>query len=162
MRSALLLTLLLFLNACSESQTQGSRDDTYEKLAGEMSVKECSKEAFSKGVVYKDRDLHERFYQGRLFFKTAWVEAPASTKARDGLGPLFSSISCIACHPHNGAGGVLNKKGELDRSVVLRLSNSKIRQDKMTLLHNGFMPDPHYGAQISIRANTNIAPEAKA
>ncbi len=133
----------------------------YENLGGKMSVEDVSKQAFSKGVVYEDRDLHEQFYQGRLFFKTAWVEAPASTKARDGLGPLFSSISCLACHVNNGGGGVLNKKGELDRSVVLRLSNPKIEQDAETLKKGGFMPDPHYGAQVSIRSNTNISAEAK-
>jgi hypothetical protein len=38
------------------------------------------------------------FYSGNSFFNQAWVEAPASTTARDGLGPLFNARSCSGCH----------------------------------------------------------------
>ena len=41
---------------------------------------------------------------GKSFANQAWVSAPASTTARDGLGPLFNANSCVACHQHNGQG----------------------------------------------------------
>ncbi|WP_373078311.1 di-heme oxidoredictase family protein [Zhongshania sp.] len=41
---------------------------------------------------------------GKSFANQAWVSAPASTTARDGLGPLFNANSCVACHQRNGQG----------------------------------------------------------
>ena len=34
------------------------------------------------------------FAVGRSFFRNPWVQAPATTAARDGLGPLYSANSC--------------------------------------------------------------------
>ncbi|MBY0446920.1 MAG: thiol oxidoreductase, partial [Burkholderiales bacterium] len=42
------------------------------------------------------------FVIGNSFFKKAWVAAPASTTARDGLGPHFIARSCGACHSQDG------------------------------------------------------------
>lgn len=42
------------------------------------------------------------FVIGNSFFKKAWVAAPASTTARDGLGPHFIARSCGACHARGG------------------------------------------------------------
>jgi CxxC motif-containing protein (DUF1111 family) len=38
------------------------------------------------------------FFIGNAFFNSAWVVAPASAAARDGLGPMFNARSCAACH----------------------------------------------------------------
>lgn len=35
---------------------------------------------------------------GKALFDRAWVPAPSSTDAANGLGPLFSARSCSACH----------------------------------------------------------------
>ncbi|WP_246669011.1 di-heme oxidoredictase family protein [Ancylobacter sp. TS-1] len=40
---------------------------------------------------------------GKALFERPWVPAPSSTRANDGLGPLFDARSCSACHP-GGAG----------------------------------------------------------
>ncbi|ADH88688.1 protein of unknown function DUF1111 [Ancylobacter novellus DSM 506] len=40
---------------------------------------------------------------GKALFERPWVPAPSSTRANDGLGPLFDARSCSACH-HGGAG----------------------------------------------------------
>ncbi|MEO0576313.1 MAG: di-heme oxidoredictase family protein [Pseudomonadota bacterium] len=45
-----------------------------------------------------------RFWTGFALFRDPWVRAPASTTARDGLGPLFNARSCIACHSGAGRG----------------------------------------------------------
>lgn len=39
---------------------------------------------------------------GKALFERAWIPAPASTDATDGLGPLFSGRACAACHPGGG------------------------------------------------------------
>jgi CxxC motif-containing protein (DUF1111 family) len=41
---------------------------------------------------------------GRALFERPWVTAPSSTKAADGLGPLYNARSCASCHPASGRG----------------------------------------------------------
>ena len=65
------------------------------------------------------------FFLGRSFFAIPWVQAPASTTARDGLGPLFNANSCISCHKGNGGGFVYTKKGDISRSLIFKLSKSR-------------------------------------
>lgn len=149
------LTLAIFLIASSFADEHYN----YTNLGGKNSINNVSSKAFSQFITTHNRDITEKFFQGRLFFKSAWVAAPASTKARDGLGPLYSSNSCIGCHPKNGAGNIL-KKGALHKSLVLRLSNASLKNDEL-LKKNGFIPDAVYGAQVSSHANANILAEAK-
>lgn len=98
----------------------------------------------------------ERFILGKSFFRIPWVEAPSATTARDGLGPLFSANTCISCHPHNGAGSVYGSNGEISRSLVTRFS-LKAQSDSK----NGFIPDPIYGAQLSINGVKGVPFEGK-
>lgn len=42
---------------------------------------------------------------GKALFERPWVPAPSSTRANDGLGPLFDARSCAACHPAGGGAG---------------------------------------------------------
>jgi len=57
---------------------------------------------------------------GKSFANQAWVSAPASTRARDGLGPLFNANSCVACHQHNGQGQL----PEHGPGLILRIAAS--------------------------------------
>ena len=43
-----------------------------------------------------NRDL--TFAIGKALFERAWVPAPSSTRANDGLGPVFNARACAACH----------------------------------------------------------------
>jgi CxxC motif-containing protein (DUF1111 family) len=104
-----------------------------------------SKALFSLPFGGMSEEQQERFALGKSFFRIPWVEAPSATSARDGLGPLFSANTCISCHPHNGAGSVYNDNGDISRSLVTRFS-LKGRSDPT----NGFVPDPVYGAQLSV------------
>src|SRR5690554_2304946 len=45
-----------------------------------------------------------KFTAGRSLFNQMWVIAPSADDDIDGLGPLYNSISCRACHPANGRG----------------------------------------------------------
>ena len=68
---------------------------------------------------------------GKALFDRVWAPAPASTRATDGLGPLFNARSCAACH-HAGGGATLDPRGKpAGAGLVLRLPD-----------------DPVYGAQL--------------
>lgn len=68
---------------------------------------------------------------GKALFDRVWAPAPASTRATDGLGPLFNARSCSACH-HAGGGAALDPRGKpTGTGLVLRLPD-----------------DPVYGAQL--------------
>ncbi len=77
------------------------------------------------------------FWVGAGLFRSPWVAAPASTKGRDGLGPLFNARSCDACH-RNGAGGKLPEDG---LGLVVRVSEYHSTT-------NTYSPSPIYGSQI--------------
>ena len=57
---------------------------------------------------------------GKALFDRLWVPAPASTRATDGLGPLYNARSCAACHPR-GAQASTPRAGTAGPGLVLRL-----------------------------------------
>ena len=87
---------------------------------------------------------------GKALFDRKWVQAPASTNAADGLGPLFNAQSCAACHKDgNGArfsmiDGVLGAAG-----FVVRLGDAK------------GAADPVLGRQLQDHAIPGLMPEAR-
>ena len=87
---------------------------------------------------------------GKALFKRVWVPAPSSTKANDGLGPLFNGRSCLQCHAAAGAGRlVVDDMGHLaERGAVVRLSTPEGHGD------------PIYGTQIQTRAAPGLEAEA--
>ena len=44
------------------------------------------------------RTMQLNFWTGFSLFRDPWVAAPSATGNRDGLGPLFNTRSCVACH----------------------------------------------------------------
>lgn len=100
---------------------------------------------------------HEQmFFSGNSFFNQAWVEAPASTKNRDGLGPLFNARSCSACHFKDGRGAPPESPDDPFLGILLRLSIPG--QDE----HGGPLADPIYGGQLQPFALPNVDSEADA
>lgn len=88
---------------------------------------------------------------GKAFFDRIWVPAPSSTKANDGLGPLFNARACAQCHRAATAGVIdIDKTGALrERGAVVRLSDRDGNAD------------PHYGAQLQTRAVQQLDAEAR-
>ncbi|GGK50683.1 di-heme oxidoredictase family protein [Salinarimonas ramus] len=86
---------------------------------------------------------------GEALFERAWVPAPSSTKANDGLGPLFNARACVSCH----AG--------LDRAPVVTDAAGIVQGDDLVLRLSDEMgaPDPVYGAQIQTGAVPGLRPE---
>lgn len=79
---------------------------------------------------------------GEALFEKLWVASPSSTKASDGLGPLYNARACAGCHAENGR-GVQPQAGVSD-----------------ALIASFPDPDPIYGAQIQTRAVQGQAAEA--
>jgi CxxC motif-containing protein (DUF1111 family) len=109
--------------------------------------------AFSFQAPNAPRKHQRPFSFGNRLFNTNWVEAPASVKSFDGLGPMFNRVSCAGCHTKDGRGEpLLNGKGPMD-SMLLRISIPGTGE------HGGPNPVPGYGDQLSERAINGITPE---
>ena len=92
---------------------------------------------------------HEDFAIGGAFFQQPWVIAPASTTARDGLGPLFKANSCITCHVGHGRGHPPLTDTEPFLSTLVKLgipAHTTEQQAQAQTL--GVAPDPTYGDHL--------------
>jgi CxxC motif-containing protein (DUF1111 family) len=102
------------------------------------------------------------FSVGNSFFRNPWVEAPASTDARDGLGPLFNTNGCQNCHIKDGRGHPPEEGEQQAVSMLVRLSIPALSaEQKRTLIITGNIPEPTYGGQLQDFAITNATPEGK-
>ena len=81
-----------------------SAPEQFEELpAGAATVRPLrSAEAFSQpsGNMEFDRELE--FKVGNGLFRKLWVSSPSSTRASDGLGPLYNARGCQNCHLKDG------------------------------------------------------------
>ena len=134
-------------------------DPLGEKTGGETTVWANGRQAFSFPAANLSNEERTRFVVGNSFFKRNWVESPASTTARDGLGPHFLARSCAACHMHDGRGEPPPwKRGLSDQDplgLLLRLSVPG------TDAYGG--PNPHavYGDQLNTLAVQDVKPEGR-
>lgn len=130
--------------------------DGDERLGGQTTVYETGRNAFSLPFANMASERQTQFFIGNSFFKKAWVEAPASTTLRDGLGPHFIARSCGACHSLDGRGAPpLFENGiqqEQPMALLFRLSIPG---------KNGPMPEPNYGGQFNNDAIPGVKPEGK-
>jgi CxxC motif-containing protein (DUF1111 family) len=128
-----------------------------EKTGGETTIYATGRNAFSFSAANLTDEERTRFVIGNSFFKRNWVEAPASTKVRDGLGPHFITRSCGGCHVQDGRGAPPDiAKGEQPIALLLRLSVPVVGE------HGGVVPDPVYGDQFDNFAVQQVRPEGKA
>lgn len=164
----LTLTLLAALLAAGCCEKKSSETDTTVRNSQETLNTRFINTTESRDILTHLRgDLSgkalDHVIVGKSFFRIPWVEAPSATTARDGLGPLFSANTCIHCHPHNGAGRVYKESGSPHRSLLLRLSKrtAQTPEERAEVEKSGFVPDPVYGAQLSIDAVDPLPPEGR-
>lgn len=120
--------------------------------ASDIFTSDRSKKALSHPIDKLDDDLLDQVFLGRSFFTIPWVEAPAATTARDGLGPLFNANTCVSCHRNNGGGESSTLQStSVSRSILFKLTHSSKTDHKI-----GFQPDPIYGVQLAINGNHGI------
>ena len=130
------------------------------KTGGEGTVDQFDHNAYSLPQANLSMTRRLDFSVGNSFFRNPWVEAPASTDARDGLGPLFNTNSCQGCHIKDGRG---HPPGADDKpvSLFLRLAvPADPKRDADILKIHGFKPAPVYGSQLQTAALPAAQPEA--
>ncbi|MFW2373380.1 MAG: di-heme oxidoredictase family protein [Gammaproteobacteria bacterium] len=87
-------------------------------------------------------DKKPEFHAGKALAHQPWVKAPTITSARDGLGPLYNTRTCLVCHANGGRGHMPEDDQQLLFSNFLRLSIPG--HDPV----NGVIPEPTYGDQL--------------
>ena len=105
---------------------------------------------------FANLSLDERFAiaPGTRVFRDPWIAAPATTTARDGLGPLYNAHACVSCHP--AAGAVCSTR------TVRRPSRSSCAWPGNAPDSGAVEPDPVYGDQLQTRGLALATPGAVA
>ncbi|WP_306168851.1 di-heme oxidoredictase family protein [Halomonas sp. MMSF_3323] len=130
------------------------------RSGGEGSVSQFDHNAYSLPLGNMSMTKRLDFSVGNSFFRNPWVVAPASTDARDGLGPLINTNSCQGCHIKDGRGHP-PAPGEAPVSLFLRLSlPAESDEDHDIVRRTGAVPVPHYGRQLQTAAIPGATPEA--
>jgi CxxC motif-containing protein (DUF1111 family) len=91
---------------------------------------------------------------GKALFERLWVSAPSSTKAADGLGPLFNARACSSCHQGGGRAAVVLQEGDLPPSAGLTLRVGAAKDGALA-------PHPLFGSQVQTFAVPGLKPESK-
>ncbi len=73
-----------------------------ERLGGDTTIDTTNRNSFGLAAANLNSAERLTFEIGDSFFSRNWVTAPASTEARDGLGPTFNAQSCSSCHTLDG------------------------------------------------------------
>ncbi len=123
-----------------------------ELLGGETTAFSAGSNAFELSARNLTNEERRVFEVGDSFFNQNWVTAPASTEARDGLGPVFNAQSCSSCHSHDGRGKPPDHDEDPVRGLLLRLSVPG---------QDGPTEEPHYGGQLQDRAINGVPAEGR-
>ncbi|WP_231892585.1 MULTISPECIES: di-heme oxidoreductase family protein [unclassified Vibrio] len=119
------------------------------KSGGDTTVKKEGPNAFSLPAANLPISKRLDFSVGNSFFKNPWVQAPATTDARDGLGPLFNTNGCQNCHIKDGRGHPPEANDTHAVSLLVRMSIPAVtQQQKQQLIRSGVIPEPNYGGQL--------------
>ncbi len=121
-------------------------DEGEEYSGGEATVFNETQEAFGFFAKNLTQDEQSDFGIGNSFFRQSWVSSPASTTARDGLGPFFNANNCSSCHFKDGRGRPPAFDGQLGRGLLLRLSLAGSHPNGTAF------SDPIYGNQLQDNA----------
>lgn len=156
-RFIVLLSALL-LSACSDPQHAYQSGE--ELPGGSSSVSASGTQAFSLPSANLPPSRRVDFAVGNSFFRNPWVIAPATTTARDGLGPLFNTNACQNCHIRDGRGRAPLEGATQVTSLLVRLSIPASSADAQTLKQHGNVPDPIYGGQLQDSGIPGIDREA--
>ncbi len=120
--------------------------------------------AFSHPSANLDFEGEERFKLGNGLFKKVWVASPSSTRASDGLGPLFNARSCQRCHLKDGRGHPPSGPEDSAVSMFLRLSIPPQSDQDRALIDSGRLariPEPTYGGQLQDFAVPGLPAEGR-
>ena len=128
-----------------------SKPERIDLLGGQATIINTTPNAFGQPIPGLEREQELMFFVGNSFFNQNWVTAPASTTARDGLGPFFNARSCASCHFKDGRGRAPEEVGEVS-GLLVRLGTPG--EDA----HGAPLPEPNYGTQFQDNA-VQVEPE---
>lgn len=132
------------------------------KPAGAATVRAITTaDAFSQHSANMPFEREMDFKLGNALFRKTWVAAPASTKASDGLGPLYNARACQDCHLKDGRGHTPPDADASRVSMFLRLSvpGGPIPEGIADWIATS--PDPTYGGQLQDLAAPGHAAEGR-
>ncbi|MEO0446692.1 MAG: di-heme oxidoredictase family protein [Verrucomicrobiota bacterium] len=121
---------------------------------GSTTVFSAGQNAYALPLANLSREKRRAHVVGNSFFNKNWVISPASTTARDGLGPLFHARSCSGCHVRDGRGRP-PELGETPTHLLFRLSIPGKGP------HGEPIPDPSLGGQVGVFGIPHMEPEAE-
>lgn len=116
-----------------------------DRLGGDATITSLTINAFGLPNPELSNTERRRFELGDSFFTSPWVQAPASTEARDGLGLQFNANSCAACHVKDGRAEPPTDDEDIP-GLLLRLSVPGPGP------RGGPNPHPRYGGQLQDQA----------
>jgi len=153
--------LTAVIAACSDGSgtvresPAGSTPDAVRLAAsgGAATVDNDGANAFAQPTPGLSAEQRRAFEVGNNFFNDNWVTAPASTTARDGLGPTFNAQSCSSCHFKDGRGQPPTPTDPGERGLLLRLSVPGNTRDGAPV------PHPNYGDQLQDRSINGVSAE---
>ncbi len=156
-----MLLLALGLSACDDAPRFTKPEPGEAQSGGAATVGKSDRNAFSQPSANLSLERRLDFSVGNSFFRSPWVIAPATTTARDGLGPLFNTNACQNCHIKDGRGHPPAPGADNSVSMLVRLSipNSPIYANLIE--RQGVVPEPVYGGQLQDMAIPGVAPEGK-
>lgn len=140
-----------------------SRPEPFEdKPGGAATVRATdTADAFSHSSANMPFAREMDFKLGNGLFRKTWVAAPASTKASDGLGPLYNARACQDCHLKDGRGHTPEGPDDPRVSIFLRLSIPG--GDPVPGIEDWLatLPEPVYGGQLQDFGAPGHAPEGQ-
>lgn len=156
------LLLALGLVACDDQPPRFEQAEPGEALSGgSATVMKFDQNAFSMPSANLSPVRRLDFSVGNSFFRNPWVIAPASTTARDGLGPLLNTNACQNCHIKDGRGHPADGERGNAVSMLVRLSIPAGPEHAQVVHERGIAPEPSYGGQLQDMAIPGITPEGK-
>ena len=128
-----------------------SASEPHEALQGGSGTNRArlGRDAFSQPSGMLSFEARADFFVGNGVFDRAWVSAPSSTIASDGLGPLHNARSCQGCHVKDGRGHPPAPGKAAGVSMLFTLSGPDGR------------PDPVFGGQLQDQAVPGLDAEGR-
>jgi CxxC motif-containing protein (DUF1111 family) len=119
------------------------------KSAGAATVRATdTADAFSQFSANMPFEHEMTFKLGNALFRKLWVAAPSSTRASDGLGPLYNARACQDCHLKDGRGHPPETAEDSRVSMFLRLSVPGGPIPEGIAEWIATQPEPTYGGQL--------------
>ena len=123
---------------------------------GDTTIATTNRNSFGLAAPNLTNPERRVFEVGDSFFTQNWVTAPASTEARDGLGPTFNAQSCSSCHTLDGRAKPPDHAEDPERGLLFRLSIPGVDPET-----GSPVGDPAYGGQLQDRGILTVPPEGR-